>query len=110
VVPTSDRVWAREIVVRPNHHPGPLIAATESDRRDGLSGGPGGLISQGEGLWGENQRIFRTSTKVRLVKLGNLLKSLVESEKIESASELKGGSNPRGRSLRLAPVLGGELS
>jgi hypothetical protein len=44
------------------------------------------------------------------MKLGNLLKSLVESEKIERASELKGGNNPRGRSLRLAPVLGGELS
>ena len=46
---------------------------------------------------------------VRRVKLGNLLKSLVESEKIESTSELKGGSNPRGRSLRPAPVPGGNL-
>jgi hypothetical protein len=48
--------------------------------------------------------------KMRLVKLGNLLKSLIDSEKIESKSESEGGSNPRGRSLRLAPVPDGNRS
>src|SRR5271157_2768908 len=81
LVPTSDRVWAWRI---------DLVRAKAYGVKTSVYSG--------------------RATKVRLVKLGNLLKSLVESEKFESTSELKGGSNPRGRSLRLAPFLGDALS
>jgi hypothetical protein len=87
VVPTSNRVWARELVVGRNHHPASLIAATESDRQDDLQEAWRIDLVRAKAYEVKTSVYSGHATKVRLVKLGNLLKSLVESEKIESTSE-----------------------